>query len=309
MSKDLPAVLRERLLVHECEPLGPRTTLGVGGPAAWVIEPRSRQELLLAVGELHRAGLPFRVLGHGSNLLVSDDGVSDVVIHTRGLMHVYHHGEIEHALRCEAGAPLSRLVSVALEVGLTGAERLIGIPGTVGGAVVGNSGGREGAIGDLLCEVTLVEPDGSAVPVACRPEEFSYRRSPFRGKVVLDAVVQLRPAPRAEIQGRMRDILQRKSATQPLSWPSAGCMFRNPESAPSGRLIEEAGCKGLSVGGARVSERHANFVVTSPGVCAADVVALIDQVRAAVRGSAGVDLELEVECWGPDDAARRVGES
>ncbi|MCB9897080.1 MAG: UDP-N-acetylmuramate dehydrogenase [Planctomycetes bacterium] len=299
----MPAALRERLLVHEQEPLGPRTTLGVGGPAAWVIEPRSRQELLLAVGELGRAGMPFRVLGHGSNLLVSDAGVSDVVIHTRALRHVYHHGEVEHALRCEAGAPLSRLVSVALEVGLTGAEVLIGIPGTVGGAVAGNSGGREGAIGDLLSEVTLVESDGTARAVPCSPADFGYRRSPFKGRVVVDAVVQLAPAPKPRIQARMREILQRKSATQPLSWPSAGCMFRNPAAGPSGRLIEQAGCKGLAVGGARVSERHANFVVTSPGVLASDVLALVEKVRAAVRSHAGVELDLEVECWGQGSAA------
>lgn len=298
MSRDLPAVLHERLLVLRAESLGPRTTLGVGGPAAYLIEPRSRDELMLAVRELGAAGLPFRLLGHGSNLLVADEGVPDVVIHTRGMRHVYHHGVEEHALRCEAGAPLSRLVSVALELGLTGAEPLIGIPGTVGGAVVGNAGGREGAIGDVLSEVTVVDADGSARPVRCTRADFSYRRSSFRGQVVLDAVVQLAPAPRERIHQRMKDILRQKAATQPLSWPSAGCMFKNPRSGSSGALIEGAGCKGMSVGGARVSERHANFIVTEQGARARDVLSLIEQVRARVLSRSGEELQLEVECWG-----------
>ena len=279
MSSSLPSVLREQLLVHEQAPLGPRTTLGVGGPAAWLIELRTRKELMLAVGELTQAGLTYRLLGHGSNLLIADDGVPDVVLHTREMRHVYHHGEREHALRAEAGASLARLVSMAHELGLTGAERLVGIPGTVGGAVAGNAGGSAGAIGDVLVAVTVVDDDGEAREVPCTPTDFAYRSSPFRGQVVLDAVLQLEPAPKGVIHERMKTLLRTKSASQPLSWPSAGCMFKNPPEGASGRLIEAAGLKGLRVGGAQVSERHANFVVTSPGASAADVAALVKLVQ------------------------------
>lgn len=301
MSRDLPPVLREKLLVHEQEALGPRTTLGVGGPAPWVIEPRRREELLLAVKELTAAEIPFRLLGHGSNLVVSDAGVPEVVIHTRSMKSIYHHGEQEHALRCEAGATLARLVSTAYDMGFAGVEGLIGIPGTVGGAVAGNAGGRELSISEVLTEVTLVEPDGSARLVPCTPDDFGYRTSPFKGAVILDAVVQLRPEPKASIFGRMRDILQSKAKSQPLSWPSAGCMFRNPEGASSGQLIEAAGCKGLTLGGAQVSPKHANFIVNTGDARARDVQQLVERVQGAVREKSGAELPLEVEWWGEFD--------
>lgn len=295
---DLPRVLRERLLVHEAAALGPLTTLGVGGPAPFVLEPRQRQELLLAVRELRAAGLPFRMLGGGSNLLVLDEGVPEIVLHTRLMTGIWHHGEIEHALRVEAGASLARLVAVAREQGLAGVEPLVGIPGTLGGAVAGNAGSRHGAIGDVLAAVTVVGDDGEPRELPCTPQQFGYRRSPFRGAVVLDAVLQLCPDEPEAIQERIARILRAKRESQPLSEPSAGCMFRNTPDAPSGRLIEQAGCKGLALGGARVSERHANFIVNTGGALAADVLALVERVRAAVRAHAGRELELEVEVWG-----------
>jgi UDP-N-acetylmuramate dehydrogenase len=295
---DLPSVLRERLLVLEDEALGPLTTLGVGGKAPFVIAPRDRHELLLCVRELRAAGLPFRLLGHGSNLLVRDEGVREVVIHTQRMTGIWHHGEVEHALRVEAGASLVRLVQVAQKQGLGGAEVLIGIPGTLGGAVAGNAGSRHGAIGDLLTAVTVIDARGEAREVPCTPADFGYRRSPFRGEVVLDAVLQLRPEAPAAIQARLSAILTAKRESQPLAARSAGCIFRNTPEAPSGRLIESAGCKGLSVGAARVSARHANFIVNEGGASAADVLALIERVRGAVRAQGGAELQLEVEVWG-----------
>lgn len=295
---DLPRVLRERLLVHEAAALGPLTTLGVGGPAPFVLEPRNRQELLLAVRELRAAGLPFRLLGGGSNLLVRDEGVAEVVLHTRLMTGIWHHGVIEHALRVEAGASLARLVAVAREQGLAGVEPLVGIPGTLGGAVAGNAGSRHGAIGDVLASVTVVGEDGEPRELPCTPAQFAYRRSPFRGAVVLDAVLQLCPDAPEAIQERIARILRAKRDSQPLTERSAGCMFKNTPDAPSGRLIEQAGCKGLSQGGARVSERHANFFLNAGGARAADVLALVDRVRAAVLAHSGRELELEVEVWG-----------
>jgi UDP-N-acetylmuramate dehydrogenase len=250
------------------------------------------------VRELNAAGIPFRMLGHGSNLVVSDAGIPDVVLHTRSMKNIYHHGEQEAALRCEAGATLARLVSVAHELSLAGAEGLIGIPGTIGGAVAGNAGGREVALGDLLTEVTLVEPDGTTRVVACSPADFGYRTSPFRGAVVLDAVVQLCPDTKPQIFERMTTTLRAKADSQPLSAWSAGCMFRNPENASSGALIDRAGCKGLSEGGAQVSPAHANFIVNTGGAEAEDVRRLVLKVQEAVRASAGVELPLEVEWWG-----------
>jgi UDP-N-acetylmuramate dehydrogenase len=295
---DLPAVLRERLLVHSAAELGPRTTLGVGGPAPWVIEPRRREDLMLAVAELNAAGLPYRLLGHGSNLLVCDEGVAEVVIHTQQMTGIWHHGEWSDCLRAEAGASLARLVSVCQRQGLAGAEPLIGIPGTVGGAVAGNAGSAHGWISGILRAVTVVDPDGTAREVSCRPEQFGYRRSPFKGAVILDAVLQLRPDDRQAIWDRMAAILRAKRDSQPLTARSAGCMFRNSSDVPSGRLIDEAGCKGLAVGRARVSEQHANFIVNEGGAAARDVLALVDAVRETVARHSGRRLELEVEVWG-----------
>jgi UDP-N-acetylmuramate dehydrogenase len=298
---DLPGVLRERILVHEDTALGPLTTLGVGGKAPFVLEPRDRHELLLCVRELRAAGLPFRMLGHGSNLLVRDEGVREVVIHTRGMTGIWHHGVIDHALRVEAGASLARLTSVAHQQGLGGAEVLVGIPGTLGGAVAGNAGSRHGAIGDLLSAVTVIDESGEAREVPCTPADFGYRRSPFRGQVVLDAVLQLRPEAPEAVWARLSEILLAKRESQPLTARSAGCIFRNTPDAPSGRLIEAAGCKGLSSGAARVSARHANFIVNEGGARAADVLALIERVRGAVRAQAGAELQLEVEVWGAEE--------
>ncbi|GJM22156.1 MAG: UDP-N-acetylenolpyruvoylglucosamine reductase [Planctomycetota bacterium] len=297
MSTALPGDLELELLARENVPLGPLTTLGVGGPAPWVLEPRRREQLILAVRELHAAGMEWRVLGHGSNLLVRDAGVPEVVLHTRSLRHIYHEGEREHALRCEAGAPLSRLVTMAREQGLAGAEMLVGIPGTVGGAVIGNSGSRHGWISELLVEVTVVDVDGCARAVPVTPEDFGYRSSPFAGQVVVDAVVQLKPEPPAVIRARTEEILRAKAASQPLAARSAGCMFRNPPGQASGQLLDALGCKGWSEGPAEVSERHANFVVNRGGARADEVLALIERVRAAVRAEHQVELELEVEIW------------
>ncbi len=295
---DLPASLRERLLAHPEAEIGPRTTLGVGGTAPWILEPRRREELILAVTELAAAGVPFRMLGHGSNLLVGDAGVPEVVIHTRLMTGIWHDGEREHCVRAEAGASLARLVSVCQRQGWSGAEPLIGIPGTVGGAVAGNAGSRHGWIGDVLAEVTVVERDGAVRQVPCSAADFGYRRSPFRGAIILDAVLQLRPDAPEAIWARMSEILRGKAASQPLTARSAGCMFRNTADAPSGRLIDAAGCKGLAIGGARVSDQHANFILNTGGAAAADVWALVEQVRQRVRDSSGQELELEVEIWG-----------
>jgi UDP-N-acetylmuramate dehydrogenase len=300
---DLPPVLSEQLLVHPEAELGPRTTLGVGGPAPWVLEPRSRAELLLAVGELSRAKLPFRLLGHGSNLLVCDAGVRHAVIHTRLMKTIWHEEEREHCLRAEAGASLARLVSMCQLQGLSGVESLVGIPGTVGGAVAGNAGSVHGSIGEVLVAVTVAGDDGLAVEVPCTPDQFAYRSSPFAGRVVVDALLQLRPENPKTVQARLADVLRAKKNSQPLTARSAGCMFRNPEGEASGRLIEAAGCKGLAIGGARVSEQHANFVLNGGDATAADVMAVVDAVKAAVRRSTGRQLELEVEVWGAPEQA------
>jgi UDP-N-acetylmuramate dehydrogenase len=187
-------------------------------------------------------------------------------------------------------------VALCAERGLAGAERLVGIPGTVGGAVAGNAGGAHGSIGDLLAAVTVLEAGGLR-RVGCAPGDFGYRRSPFRGAVVVAAELRLqRDEPRA-IRQRLRAIHAAKRSSQPLAERSAGCIFKNPPAQSSGRLIDAAGCKGLAVGKARVSERHANFIVNGGGASAGQVLELAARVRERVAEASGQRLELEVEVW------------
>lgn len=295
---DLPAVLHERLLVRGSAELGPLTTLGVGGRAPWVVEPRTVEELSLAVRALGEAGLPFRMLGHGSNLLVCDEGVGEVVIHTRRLTGLAVEGTGGTHLRALAGCSLMRVVAACARFGLSGAEPWVGIPGSVGGAVAGNAGSRHGAIGERLVSVRTLAPDGGLIETPCRPGQFGYRRSPFRGAVVADALLAFEPADRRAVQARTAAILAAKRASQPLTARSSGCIFRNGDEA-SGALIERTGCKGLSEGSARVSERHANFIVNEGRATSRDVLALVHRVQEAVRAGTGRQLELEVEVWGP----------
>ncbi|MHC5209765.1 MAG: UDP-N-acetylmuramate dehydrogenase [Planctomycetota bacterium] len=300
---DLPAVLHERLAVRESADLGPLTTLGVGGRAPWVLEPRSVEELALAVGALGEAGLPFRMLGHGSNLLVSDAGVEEVVVHTRRMTGLVVDGGPQGIrVRALAGCSLMRLVAFCARRGLSGVEPLIGIPGTVGGAVAGNAGSRHGAIGEHLAAVRTLLPDGSLEETPCRPEHFGYRRSPFRGQVIVEALLELQPSTRRDVEQRTAAILADKRASQPLTARSSGCIFRNG-TEPSGHLIEATGCKGLREGSARVSDRHANFIVNEGGATASDVLALVRRVQDAVRARTGHELELEVEVWGQSGPA------
>jgi len=297
-----PDDLSRRLLVLEREPLGPRTTLGVGGPARRVVEPRSREELILAARRLRETGTPFCVLGGGSNLLVADEGVDETVVHTRQVSGIWHDGERPHALRVAAGTSLPRLISVAQRQGLSGLEPLMGIPGTVGGAVAGNSGGRHGWTGDRLVAVTVLDEDGGPREVPCAPDDFGYRVSPFAARLVVDAVFALEPAPPAVVLARMQEVLDAKRASQPLAARSAGCFFLNRGRQPVARLIDEAGCKGLREGAARVSERHANFLLNAGGARAADFGRLVAEVRARVAARGGPWLELEIECWGGVDS-------
>ncbi len=295
---DLPAILHEQIRVHKRPELASYTTLGVGGSAPWMVEPVSKRELLLCVSELRRACLPFRVIGGGSNLLVSDSGISEIAVYTGRMAGIEDHGSLPNALRVESGASLARLISVARGKGLAGAEVLAGIPGTVGGAVVGNSGGRYGCMGDLVVAVTLVGEDGVCREMTTDSSDFGYRVSPFQDTVVVDAVVQLEEETPSTILERMNKVLSEKMLAQPLAAKSSGCIFRNPGHASSGRLIEEAGCKGERRGGASVSVCHGNFIVNDGSATASDVWQLILDIKQTVSKKRGEELQLEVKVWG-----------
>lgn len=277
-------------------PLASLTWFRVGGLAQYVVTPRSFDELQEVVRFCHEQQIPVRVLGGGSNVLIRDEGVSGVILR---LTHdAFSQVSIDGTtVRAGSGVVLSHLVSETVKAGLAGLETLVGIPGTVGGALRGNAGGRSGDIGQWVSAVTVLTSAGEKFTRREDELSFAYRQSSVNELVILEGEFQLHPDSPDEISHRMRKLWIMKKASQPLASQSAGCVFRNPRGLSAGALIEQAGLKGTRSGGAEVSDRHANFIVTHPGATAADVLRLIDLIKSRVTEQFGVDLELEIQVW------------
>jgi UDP-N-acetylmuramate dehydrogenase len=280
------------------EPLARYTTFKIGGPADVFVEPRSVAELTAVVAAAKKADKPLTPIGWGSNLLVRDGGVRGVVLRLRGDFEriEFLNGGV---VRAGAAVRVPQLVTAAAERGLSGDEPLVGVPGTVGGALVMNAGTREGEIGPLVREVRALDPETLSVRALGRSDlQFSYRHSNLEKLVVLDVDVELKPDDKGVIMRRVQQHQQRRLQTQPIHTFNVGSTFKNPPGRYVAKLIEEAGLKGLACGGARVSPMHANFIENFNGAKAADVLALVDKIRAAVREREGVELELEMKVVG-----------
>ena len=298
----LAAELRVRVRgeVLAAEPLARHTTIGLGGPADLFVRAACVEDLREVFAFARGKGLPVTPLGSGSNVLVSDRGVRGIVVMAGGELQDLR---IE-GVKCVAGGgcPVSRAVSETARAGLAGLEVLYGVPGTIGGAVVMNAGTRHGCVADTLESVTLVERDGGVRELAAHALGLSYRHSVLQDRpgeaFVARAVFRLKEEDPSAIRQRIASYAEARQASQPLDWRSCGCMFRNPPSDAAGRLIDAAGLKGMSEGGARVSERHANFIVVSPDATAADVRRLAEKVRRLVQERHGVTLEYEVKLLG-----------
>jgi UDP-N-acetylmuramate dehydrogenase len=278
------------------EPLAKFTWMKVGGPAQFLARPRSAEELQALVVCCHENQIPTHLLGGGSNLLVRDEGVSGVVLK----LDAPCFAEItidRTCARAGGGALLSQLISETVRHSLEGLEVLAGIPGTVGGALHGNAGGRGGDIGQFVKSVTVLTGKGETFVRKEDELSFAYRKSSLDELVVLEAEFQLREGDEADITQRMRKLWIMKRSTQPLSFQSAGCIFKNPRGLSAGALIEQSGLKGTRVGGAEISDRHANFIVTDENATTHDVLRLIDLIKARVADQFGVDLELEIDLW------------
>jgi len=284
--------------IRRDEPMSAHTWLGVGGPADLFVSPRDRDELARGVAILAEEGIPFLVIGNGSNVVVRDKGIRGAVLTlTRALNTFAIDGRI---IRAGAGMGLSRLIDSSLDHSLRGLEFAAGIPGTVGGAVKVNAGSHGGEIGGSIRSVDLMDASGETFARRAEDLGFSYRTSLIsRDWIILEAEIELEEGEGEEGRRRIAELLGERRRTQPTG-RSAGCIFRNPKGAAAGMLIDRAGLKGLRVGGARVSERHANFILTEPGASADDVIDLITQVREQVERRSGVELELEVEIVGQD---------
>ncbi len=283
-------------ILRRNEPLSQHTWLKLGGPAQYFVSPRTEAELLDVIKICRGQQLPVHILGCGSNLLVREAGVQGVVVKVVEPLL----GEVTvdgTSLTAGGGTLLSHVVAEAVRAGLGGIEYLVGIPGTIAGAVVGNSGGRTGDIGQLITSVKVLTQNNEVAVRRGDELSFSYRRSSIQDLLVLSATLELTRDVSEELTLRMRKNWIMKRSTQPLADQSAGCIFRNPRGLSAGALIEQCGLKGLSVGKARISERHANFIVTDAGATSKDVEQLIGRIQKAVAEKFAVELELEIKVW------------
>ena len=295
--EQLAAALRQScpaLELREREPMARHTTFRIGGPVRLMALPRSEREVLACLREAERAQVRLVVLGNGSNLLAADGEIPCFAVLLTGLDALERTGERE--IWAGAGVSLARLASFAAQEGLAGLEFAHGIPGTLGGGVLMNAGAYGGEMVQVVKEVAAAGRNGGVETVPAEQCGFSYRRSAFSDgeRVILGAKFQLEPDDPAAIRGRMDDLARRRKEKQPLEYPSAGSMFKRPAGHFAAALIEQCGLKGLTVGGAQVSEKHAGFVINRGGATCADVLALVDQVKERVLQQTGVELEMEV---------------
>ncbi len=285
----------KEILLHN-EPLSQHTWLKLGGAAEFFFTPRTQEELLDVVQYCRQQQMPIQILGGGSNILVRDEGVKGAVI--RIVEPLLSGVTIDGTtLVAEGGTLLSHVIAEAVRHGLGGLEHLVGIPGTIGGAIVGNSGGRIGDLGQVVTGVTVLTQNGDIAVRKGDELSFAYRRSSLQDLIVLSASLELTRDDSEELTRRMRKNWIVKRSTQPLADQSAGCIFRNPRGLSAGALIEQCGLKGMAVGKARISDRHANFIVTEPGASSRDVEQLIARIQKAVAEKFAVDLELEIRVW------------
>ncbi len=282
------------LTVENDVPLQRHTSFRIGGPARRMAFPTSREQMVILLGLAQECGVKPFILGKGTNLLVADEGLDTLVIKTEQMNQIRQLDEV--TLEADAGVSLARLAVFAQQKGLAGLEFAHGIPGSLGGAVCMNAGAYGGEMKQVIVEVAALFEDGVRY-LTGEEAQFAYRHSVFSDMeaVVLGAKLQLVKGDSAEIRARMDDLMARRKQTQPLEFPSAGSTFKRPAGYFAGTLIEQTGLKGLTVGGAQVSVKHAGFVINMGGATCADVAELIAQVQEKVFAAHGVQLEPEVK--------------
>ena len=278
----------------ENEPMSAHTTFKIGGAADILITVGNLSELQTVISACKDCGMPYMILGNGSNLLVSDQGIEGAVIALDG---DFKEISVEsETVTAGAGAKLSRLCTVAMEHSLSGLEFAYGIPGTVGGAMYMNAGAYGGEMKDVALSVTALSPDGSVREVPAAEMALGYRTSVFKtnGDIILFAKYNLHTGDKSAIKAQMEEIMGRRKSKQPLEYPSAGSVFKRPEGAFAGTLIEQCGLKGKTVGGAQVSEKHAGFIINVGGATCDDVMELVKLVQDTVKAETGYILEREI---------------
>ncbi|MBQ2250249.1 MAG: UDP-N-acetylmuramate dehydrogenase [Lachnospiraceae bacterium] len=279
------------------EPMMKHTSFRAGGAARWFAVPETAEELKAVLAACRKADTPWYVIGNGSNLLVSDKGFPGVIISTDKFDRLEVNGT---EISVGAGVMLSKLANTAYKAGLTGLEFAAGIPGTVGGACVMNAGAYGSEMINVLKSVTVLTPEGTVETLPAESLELGYRTSviPKKGYLVLEAVMSLTEGNMEESKALMDDLAFRRKDKQPLEFPSAGSTFKRPAGHFAGKLIEDCGLKGFTVGGAQVSEKHAGFVINKGGATASDIYNLCKEVEKRVKAEFGVSLEMEVKLLG-----------
>lgn len=291
-------IAKERVYVDE--PMSRHTTFRVGGPADFFVTPKAKEEVRDVIRICKEAGMPYYIIGNGSNLLVSDAGYRGVIVQIyKEMNEVKVEGDL---VKAQAGALLSGIAAKALGAELSGFEFASGIPGTIGGACVMNAGAYGGEMKDVLESVTVLTGEGKIIELGRNELELGYRTSVIakKGYIVLGAVLKLERGDGEKIKTYMDELKEKRVTKQPLEYPSAGSTFKRPEGYFAGKLIEDAGLRGFQVGGAQVSEKHCGFVINRDHATAADIMELMRQVQSRVKENSGVDLEPEVKRLGDE---------
>ncbi|MDD4953971.1 MAG: UDP-N-acetylmuramate dehydrogenase [Candidatus Omnitrophica bacterium] len=288
------ALIKSRVKLNE--PLAGKTTFHIGGTAKIFIEPRDAGDLRLLIKLLKKDRMPYRLIGAGSNLLVSDKGVAAAVIRLSApyFKRIDRKG---NSLSAASGLMLSGLIRSAQGFGLSGLEFLAGIPGTLGGALAMNAGAWGASIGELAQEVEVLDASGRFRTLRKKNLKFSYRHSNLAEYIILGATLKLAKGTKARIAEQIKKYLEYRRLNQDNSLPNAGCVFRNPQGNSAGKLIDLCGLKGKSVGGACVSSRHANFILNKGDARAKDVLKLMEMIKNKVKVKFSVVLEPEIKIW------------
>lgn len=281
------------------EPMSAHTTFRVGGPADYIVQPQTPEALRDVVALCASEGVEWRILGHGSNVLVADAGLRGVTVQVSGNLSDVEVRE-DGLVFAQAGASNAKVAATVQRAGLAGFEFAAGIPGTIGGAAIMNAGAYGGEFRNVAQSVTCINLAGEFVDINPEQAAWSYRHSAMMddGSIVVSAVLKLSEDDPEDIRSRMADLARRRQEKQPIELPSAGSTFKRPPGYYAGKLIQDAGMQGYCVGGAEVSRKHAGFVVNRGGATAADVLQVMRDVRARVYEMVGVDLEPEVRLWG-----------
>lgn len=287
--------------VWQNESMALHTTFRIGGPADWFIVPQTVEQAAGALKLCRERNIPVTVIGNGSNLLVRDGGIRGAVLALCGGMK-----EIRITgtrVTADSGVLLSALSMTAARAGLAGLEFAAGIPGTLGGGITMNAGAYGGELKDTLVSATVLTGEGTLQTLSAEELELGYRTSRIQrtGEIVLSADFELTTAEPSALLSKIRELSERRREKQPLEYPSAGSTFKRPEGHFAGKLIEDAGLRGFTVGGAQVSEKHCGFLINRGGAVAADVLELIRQVQERVSSQFGVELEPEVRIIGEDE--------